>query len=505
MSVRVRIAPSPTGDPHVGTAYMALYNLIFARHHNGKFILRIEDTDQSRSKPLYEENIYKALNWCNLNWDEGPDIGGDYGPYRQSERLDIYKKYCDQLIESGHAYKCFTTPEELQMMREMSAKLGQKSGYDRRHRNLSAEEIDKRMQEGQPYVVRLKVPLKGTCEFEDLIKGKITTPWADVDDQVLLKSDGFPTYHLANVVDDHLMKISHIIRGDEWLPSTPKHIYLYQCFGWEPPKYIHMPLLLGTDGKKLSKRKNPTSIFYYKDSGYLPEAFVNFLSLMGFSMPEDKEIYSLDELVEKFDVKRLGTSAAVFDVKKLDWLNQHYLINTISEDQLWQRIKDWGFNEALMKKLMPLCHTRIKTFGEFIELCAFLFMNHLPWTETLFCPKSTQPEQACYILQTIIWFLEKNDDWSRDNFFEASKAIAKFFGVNHKKVIMPILFAALTGKHTGPPLFDSAVLLGKDRTRARLLKAIEFLGGISNKKLQQLQKLWASEDGSALFNKAENQ
>lgn len=502
MSVRVRIAPSPTGDPHVGTAYMALYNLVFAKHHHGKFILRIEDTDQSRSKKEYEENIYKALRWCNLQWDEGPDIGGEYGPYRQSERLEIYKKYCDQLVENGFAYKCFTTPEELKMMREVSAKLGQKSGYDRRHRNLSEEEIKRRLDEGQPYVVRLKVPLKGTCEYHDLIKGTITTPWADVDDQVLLKSDGFPTYHLANVVDDHLMKISHIIRGDEWLPSTPKHIYLYECFGWEPPKYIHMPLLLGTDGKKLSKRKNPTSIFFYKDSGYLPEAFLNFLSLMGYSMSEDREIYSLQTLIDEFDTKRLGTSAAIFDVKKLDWLNQHYLINTIPEDQLWQKIRDWGFNDALMEKLMPLCHTRIKTFGEFIELCAFLFVNQLPWTEELLCPKNMTPTQSCSVLQAIIWYLEKNDDWSRDNFYSASKEVASFFGINHKKAVMPLLFAALTGKHTGPPLFDSAVLLGKDRTRARLLKAIEFLGGLSNKKLQELQKLWTQNDGRAVFQTA---
>lgn len=499
MSVRVRIAPSPTGDPHVGTAYMALYNLIFAKHHHGKFILRIEDTDQSRSKKEYEDNIYKALKWCQIHWDEGPDIGGEYGPYRQSERLEIYKKYVDELIEKGFAYRCFTTPEELKMMREVSAKLGQKSGYDRRHRNLTPEEVQKRLKEGQPYVVRLKIPLKGTCEFKDLIKGTITTPWADVDDQVLLKSDGFPTYHLANVVDDHLMKITHIIRGDEWLPSTPKHIFLYECFGWQPPEYIHMPLLLGLDGKKLSKRKNPTSIFFYRDSGYLPEAFLNFLSLMGFSMTEDREIYSLNEIVQEFDVKRLGTSAAVFDVKKLDWLNQHYLINTITPDQLWPRIREWGFNEALMEKLMPLCHTRIKTFGEFIELCSFLFVNHLPWTQELLCPKNLSNEQTCFILQTLLWNLEKNDDWSRDRFFEVSKEVAALFGVNHKKVIMPILFATLTGKHQGPPLFDSAVLLGKDRTRARILNAMEFLGGLSKKKLQQLQTLWTQNDAKLLF------
>ncbi|MCH9631834.1 MAG: Glutamate--tRNA ligase [Chlamydiae bacterium] len=500
MTVRVRIAPSPTGDPHVGTAYMALYNLIFARHFQGKFILRIEDTDQKRSKPEYEENIFKALNWCGIHWDEGPDVGGEFGPYRQSERSDIYRKYCDILIEKGHAYRCFATAQELADMRQMRAKMGQKSGYDRRYRNLSEEELKARMDRKESFVVRLKVPLKGECVFQDEVKGRITTPWADVDDQVLLKSDGFPTYHLANVVDDYLMKISHVIRGDEWMSSTPKHILLYECFGWEPPKFVHMPLLFGTDGKKLSKRRNPTSIFFYRDSGYLPEAFLNFMSLMGFSMPDEKEIYSVDEIIKAFDVKRIGTSAAVFDVKKLDWLNQHYLINSISVDQLWPSIQNWGFNEDFMKKLMPLCHTRIKTFGEFIELCGFLFMNHLPLTEELLCPKSKPPELICAIIQTLIWHLEQNDDWSRDNFFNASKEVATLLEVNHKKVIMPVLFASLTGKHTGPPLFDSAVLLGKDRTRARLLKAMEFLGGLSNKKMQLLQKCWENKDFQKFIN-----
>ncbi len=281
MTVRVRIAPSPTGDPHVGTAYMALFNLVFAKHHGGKFILRIEDTDRTRSRPEYEQSIFDSLKWCNIEWDEGPDVGGPYGPYRQSERSEIYREYCQKLLDDGKAYKCFATPQELQEMREVMAAQGERSGYDRRYRNLSKEEIAQREAQGQSYTIRLKVPLTGECVYQDAIKGRITVPWADVDDQVLMKSDGFPTYHLANVVDDYLMKITHVIRGDEWMSSTPKHVYLYEAFGWQAPVFMHMPLLLGTDGKKLSKRKNPTSIFYYRDSGYLPEAFLNFLSLMG--------------------------------------------------------------------------------------------------------------------------------------------------------------------------------------------------------------------------------
>lgn len=488
--VRTRIAPSPTGDPHVGTPYMALFNLIFARHHGGKFLLRIEDTDRTRSRPEYEESIFKSLQWLGIHWDEGPDIGGPYGPYRQSERTEIYREYCQKLLDAGHAYKCFATPQELKEMRELSAKMGQRMGYDRRYRNLSPAEIEQREKSGQPYVIRLKVPLTGECTYEDMTKGRITCPWSDVDDQILLKSDGFPTYHLANVVDDYLMKITHIIRGDEWMASTPKHVLLYDLFGWERPQIMHMPLLLGADGKKLSKRKNPTSVFYYKESGYLPDAFVNFLTLMGYSMPEDKEIYSLEEIIKDFSVDRVGVSGAFFDIKKLDWLNQQYLINNIPEQEVWAKIKAWGFNDERMAKIAPLIHTRIKTFSEFMELCQFLFINHIPLTDELLAPKGTPKETAAEILQCMIWDMEENEDWGREGFQKASRNVATLFEVNHKKVIMPILFAVITGKHQGPPLFDSVAILGKDLTRARILKGMEFLGGISNKKMSALKKKW---------------
>lgn len=489
--VRVRIAPSPTGDPHVGTAYMALYNLIFARHHGGTFILRIEDTDRSRSRPEYEQSIYDALHWCGITWDEGPDVGGPHGPYRQSERSEIYAKYAHQLVEQGKAYKDFATPEELAEMRQL------RRGYDRRYRNLSPEEIAAR--EGQPYTIRLKVPLTGECVFEDAIKGRLSFPWADIDDQILLKSDGFPTYHLANVVDDHLMGISHVIRGDEWISSTPKHVLLYEAFGWEPPTFMHLPLLLGTDGKKLSKRRNPTSIFYYRDCGYLPEAFNNFMTLMGYSMPGDKEIYTLEEITAAFDPKRIGVSGAIFDIKKLEWLNQHYLINTIPEEKLWDRLKQWNFSDAAMQKLMPLAHTRIKTFGEFMELCDFFFINHLPYTQELLCPKSLSQEQSPLLLQAMIWAMEESEDWGSSGFEQASRDVAEAFGVHHKKVMMALLFGAITGKRQGPPLFQSVGILGKDRTRARLLEAIAFLGGISNKKHSKLKEAWESRQCAPLL------
>jgi len=499
LPVRVRIAPSPTGDPHVGTAYMALFNLIFARHYQGKFILRIEDTDRTRSRPEYEQSIFDALKWCNIQWDEGPDVGGPYGPYRQSERFDIYKGYAEELLDKKKAYKCFCTSQELDEMRELAAKQGGRQGYDRRCRNLTEPEVAEREAAGLSYVIRLKVPLSGECVYEDAIKGRMTFPWADIDDQVLLKSDGFPTYHLANVVDDYLMKISHVIRGDEWMSSTPKHILLYESFGWSPPTFMHMPLLLGRDGKKLSKRRNPTSIFFYRDSGYLSEAFINFLTLMGYSMTGDREIYSLDEIINEFDYKRIGVSGAVFDVQKLDWINQQYLIKNIPVENLWNRIKEWSFNDEFMSKLMPLCHARIKTFGDFMDLFNFLFINHLRYQESDFHVKELSKEQACFILQTLIWKMDETENWGGSGINQASRDIAQIFGINHKKVVMPLLFASMMGKKEGPPLFDSVGLLGKDRTRARLLRSIEFLGGISNKKMQILKKQWDLKDCQSLM------
>ena len=490
MTVRVRIAPSPTGDPHVGTAYMALFNLIFARRFGGQFIVRIEDTDQKRSRPEYETSIFDALHWCGLHWDEGPDVGGPYGPYRQSERTEIYRQHAQMLLDQGKAYRCFCTAHELDEMREVASKMGLRQGYDRRCRHLTEAEVHQRIADGLPYTVRLKVPTTGECVYHDAIKGRITCPWADIDDQVLMKSDDFPTYHLAAVVDDHLMKITHVIRGDEWMTSTPKHVYLYEAFGWEAPIFMHMPLLLGKDGRKLSKRRNPTSIFYFRDAGYLPEAFCNFLTLMGYSMPDSREIYSRQEICETFDPTRIGTSGAFFDIQKLDWINQQYLIKLIPQDQLWMRMKEWLFNDAFMEQLMPLVHTRIKTFGEFMDLCQFFFVNDLHLTQEMLVPKQTTPAMTANILQVILWELDRREDWSRDAIESTSRDVATWLNVHHKKVVMPILFATITGKKVGPPLFDSFAILGKDRCRARFLQAIELCGGISSKHSDQLAKAW---------------
>lgn len=501
MEVRTRIAPSPTGYPHVGTLYMGLFNYIFAKHHGGKFLLRIEDTDQSRSKPEYEVGIYESLRWIGLEWDEGPDVGGDYGPYRQSERTEIYRKAVYDLLKAGKAYKCFVTAEELAEMRMISKKTGGRQGYDRRHRNLTDAEIAEFETKGRPYVIRLKVPLTGEVSFEDAVKGRISAPCADIDDQVLLKSDGFPTYHLANIVDDHEMKISHVIRGDEWISSTPKHILLYEAFGYTPPTFVHLPLLLGTDGKKLSKRKNPTSAHFYKESGFLPEAFRNFLTLMGYSMPGDQEIYTIDDVIKSFDIKRVGLSGAVFDMKKLEWLNQQYIINSIQEKDLWPRIQEWGFNDEFMSKLMPLVHTRIKTFGDFMDLCHFFFTNHLAYSDDLLCPRNLKREDSAAILQSLIWILDEKEDWGRDAVEHASRELAELYDVHFKKEIIPLFFGTFMAQHQGPPLFDSVALLGQHRSRARILQAIEFLGGLSNKKLHVLEKAFKAKNLSSLIAK----
>lgn len=492
-NVRVRVAPSPTGDPHVGTAYMALFNEIFARRFDGKMILRIEDTDQTRSRDDYESNIFTALKWCGIRWDEGPDVGGPYGPYRQSERTEIYRKYAEILLQTDYAYKCFATPQELQEMRAVANHLGYRGGYDRRYRSLTKEEVEAREKSGQPYTIRLKVPLSGECVFEDYSKGRVVFPWADVDDQVLMKSDGFPTYHFANVVDDHLMGITHVLRGEEWLSSTPKHLLLYEAFGWTPPVFLHMPLLLNPDGSKLSKRKNPTSIFYYRDAGYVKEAFLNFLTLMGYSMEGDEEIYPLQRLIENFDSKRIGRSGAVFDIHKLDWMNKHYLNHEGSPEKLLQELKQWKFNDEFFLKILPLCQTRMTTLAEFVGLTGFFFSVIPNYTKEHLLPPSLTEEVAAKILYTYVRYIEKGDIWEKDVFYTGSKWLAETFGVHHKKAIIPLLYVAITGEKQGLPLFDSMEILGKPRTRARLVHAQNLLGGVVKKEQAILDQLLESK------------
>ncbi len=333
--IRVRFAPSPTGYLHIGGLRTALYNYLYAKKTGGKFILRIEDTDRNRYVKGAVENLISTLKAVGLDYDEGPDIGGEYGPYFQSERLDIYQKYVDELLEKDMAYPCFCTPEDLDKMRKEQLARGEDVRYDRRCRNIPKEEARKRMQ-SESYVIRLKVPLEGEITFYDVVRDKVTIAWSTVDDQILLKSDGFPTYHLANVVDDHLMKISHIIRGEEWLYSVPKHLFLYRAFGWKPPKMVHLPLLLNKDKSKLSKRQNDVAAEDYLRKGFIKEALINYIALLGWHPKGNKEIFTMKELIKEFSLKRINKAGAVFDVEKLLWMSGFYL-RKLDKDELLKR------------------------------------------------------------------------------------------------------------------------------------------------------------------------
>ncbi|MEJ2189476.1 MAG: glutamate--tRNA ligase, partial [Acidobacteriota bacterium] len=326
--VRTRIAPSPTGDPHVGTAYVALFNLAFARQHGGQFILRIEDTDRVRSDAASEAMIFDALRWLGLEWDEGPDVGGPHGPYRQSERAEIYREHAERLVASGDAYPCFCTKERLDALRAEQREKKLAFGYDGHCRSIPPEEAERRRKAGEAHVIRLAMPREGESVVRDLLRGVIRFPNEQIDDQVLLKSDGFPTYHLANVVDDHLMEVSHVIRAEEWISSLPKHVRLYGAFGWDEPVFCHLPLLRNADRSKISKRKNPVSLNYYRRAGYLPEAMLNYLALMGWTLPDEREEFTLEEFIDAFDLGRVSLGGPVFDLDKLTWLNGRWIRRT---------------------------------------------------------------------------------------------------------------------------------------------------------------------------------
>src|SRR5262245_39849545 len=334
--VRVRIAPSPTGPPHVGTAYVGLFNWALARQTGGQFLLRIEDTDRERSTRESEEAIFRALRWLGLDWDEGPDIGGPHAPYRQSERSEIYRKHAQMLLASGHAYRCFCTEERLAAMRERQRAMKVPPGYDGHCRDLPRDQSDARAAK-EPFVIRLRVAKEGSTKVPDLLSGEIAFENHTIDDQVLLKSDGFPTYHLANVVDDRLMEINFVMRAEEWITSTPKHLMLYAAFGWPPPTFCHLPLLRNSDRSKISKRKNPTSLDYYRENGYLPEAMQNFLALMGWATSNGDEVFPVSRLIAEFDPRKISLGGPVFDLTKLDWLNGTY-IRKLAPEQLAERL-----------------------------------------------------------------------------------------------------------------------------------------------------------------------
>ncbi|PJE78649.1 Glutamate--tRNA ligase [invertebrate metagenome] len=493
MTVRTRVAPSPTGDPHVGTAYIALFNKVFAKNQGGKFILRIEDTDQVRSTPESEQQILNSLRWLGLDWDEGPDVGGEYGPYRQSERGDIYKKHVKTLLDQGHAFHCFCSAERLSELRAEQMANKQTPGYDGHCLHLSKEEVEAKLAAGEPHVIRMKVPREGTCTIHDMLRGKIEIDWSQVDMQVLMKADGMPTYHLANVVDDHLMKITHVLRGEEWINSAPKHKLLYQYFGWDMPELCHMPLLRNPDKSKLSKRKNPTSITYYRDIGYLPEALVNYLGRMGWSMPDGKEKFTLDEMLEVFDVSRISLGGPIFDQEKLSWLNASWIRENLTNEQFADRLHHWLLNRDYMMKFLPFAQERVEKLSDFAPMAAFMFSGMLPLTPESLAYKKLEAGDVKKILQFTLWRLEQERHWDKSTIFANIKALSKAMGHKLGDFNHPI-FVAIAGTPNSWSVMDSMEILGPDMTRARLRHAVTVLGGISKKEAKRLEKEYKTLD-----------
>ena len=484
MSVRVRYAPSPTGLPHVGNIRTALFNWLFARHEGGVFVVRIEDTDRERMVAGAEQAILDGLRWLGVDWDEGPEAGGRFGPYYQSHRLRSYHEVAERLVREGHAYLCYCTAEELEEMRRQQALRREPPRYDRRCRELTEEERRAREAEGRKPVVRFKTPLDGETAFEDLIRGRVVFSNATLDDFVMLKSDGFPTYHLANVVDDHLMEISHIMRGDEWLSSTPRHVLMYQALGWQPPKFAHMPMILGPDRSKLSKRHGATSITEYRDAGYLPEALMNFLSLLGWSLDDRTELLTREELIRYFSLERIGKTGAIFNKEKLDWMNGVY-IRRLSPEDLLMRVLPFlerglpaevprPLSHDYLRAIVELIQERLRTLAEGPELVDFFFLADVQPSLSYLVQKGMTREQAHGALASALGGLEqleRFDDASLEGLLrpmasELGFKTGQFFGM---------LRVAVTGRTAAPPLFATMAVLGRERCLYRIESARQRL------------------------------
>ncbi len=514
--VRVRIAPSPTGDPHVGTAYIGLLNFLFARQRGGIFVLRIEDTDRTRFVPASEEMIFSSLRWLGLTWDEGPDIGGPHGPYRQSERTEIYRQHVEVLLANGHAYRAFETPEELDAERKAQMAAKQPPRYMGRSRDLSLAQVDAELTTGTPFTIRLRV-LQGPgaqTTFRDELRDPITFDHTNVDDQVLLKSDGYPTYHLANVVDDHLMGITDVIRAEEWISSTPKHVLLYQAFGWEPPRFWHMPLLRNLDKSKISKRKNPVSLLYYQQSGYLPEALINFLGLMGGGMPhleghieghtgaappppasspaaakppkpsKEADLFSLADMLERFRFNKISLGGPVFDLTKLRWLNGEYL-RRLSPDAFYAALRETVLSDAYLRQIAALSQNRVETLAEFGNLTNFFLADDIMPAPEVFLPKRRTLEETLAFAADQLTTLEVTP-WEHDAIDAAMKAIGEAKQWSVKENYM-LLRAILTGSLTSPPLLESLLIFGKPRSLDRLRRFINTQTDLARRAVNQKQ------------------
>jgi glutamyl-tRNA synthetase len=473
MSVRVRIAPSPTGDPHVGTAYIALFNYVFARKNGGQLILRIEDTDRTRSTLDSERAILRALQWVGLGWDEGPDVGGPCGPYRQSERTAIYRDEVAKLVESGAAYRCFCTAERLEQMRAAS-KGKSFVGYDGHCRAIAPAESKRRADAGEAFVIRLAMPKTGETVFVDRLRGEVRFDNGQIDDQILVKSDGFPTYHLANVVDDHLMGITHVIRAEEWLSSTPKHVELYKAFGWQAPEWVHMPLLRNADKSKISKRKNPVSLDYYRAAGFLPEALLNYLATMGWSISGDREQFTLAEMIEVFTFDRVSLGGPVFDLVKLSAMNADYL-RALDDAAVVARLRGWRLADEFLQQLVPLVRQRISRLDEFVPMTEFFFsgdLDYAPVAKDLLGKRPAKEVAAC--LLGFVEALDGQRDFSHAALEAVTRTYAQKVGWDAKELFMLVRMATSARKAT-PPLFETLAALGRDLVRRRLRLCGDYL------------------------------
>jgi len=475
VNVVTRIAPSPTGDPHVGTAYVALFNWAWARRNGGRFILRVEDTDQARSTPESERQIHEALAWLGIVPDESPQRGGPAGPYRQSERSAIYQRHAAQLVASGHAYRCFCTPARLEELRAFQKAARRPTGYDGTCRALSPGESGARAAAGESHVVRLLVPRPGQTRFTDLLRGEIVIDNENVDDQVLLKSDGLPTYHMANVVDDHLMGVTIIMRAEEWIPSVPKHVLLYQAFGWEQPVMAHVPLLRNADKSKISKRKNPTSLLWYRGQGFLPEALLNFLALQGWSPQQAREEFTLDEFVAKFDPQDISVGGPVFDLTKLDWLNGEK-IRKLSPAQLADRLAQEGFagpwdRDGLLA-VLPLFQERLRRLSEFVPAAAYLKERPEPDLDGL--GQKTKKADPARLRAAMLEAADRLAALAGTPHPEREaelRAIAERQAVKPGELFMG-LRVAVTGATASPPLLPSIDLLGAEESASRVRELV---------------------------------
>ncbi|WP_433220263.1 glutamate--tRNA ligase [Dactylosporangium sp. CS-047395] len=475
--VRTRIAPSPTGDPHVGTAYAALFNEAFARKHGGEFILRIEDTDRTRYIEGSEEQVFDTLHWLGFAWDQGPDVGGPAAPYRQSERLPSYREVAERLVADGHAYQCWCSSERLTQMRTRQQQLKIPTGYDRMCYGKTREERAELPGFTDVPVIRMLVPADAKISFEDLIRGKITPP--EPDDQVILKADGFPTYHLAVVVDDNAMGVTHVIRGEEWISSTAKHILLYGWLGWTPPIYAHMPLLRNIDRSKISKRKNPAArLKWFQEEGYLPEALVNFLALMGYSMPDGREIFTFDEMVESFDFARVNPVGPVFDIDKLNWLNGHYL-RTLDDDAFLRAAEPFlpaGLTSEDVRSLVVPLRERTKKLAELPEQLEWLAADTVTVQPADLAKHGLPADDARAVLEAFAKNLEQLDPFEKEQITATLDRVVAESGSNRRRSFMTARLA-LVGKPVSPPLDDTMVALGAERTAARLRQAAASIEG----------------------------